>query len=130
MRVSAVGRVLATAGAGWLLQKLVRRIRYLELRDAAVLITGGSRGLGLILAREFGRHGARLAICARDPAELERASADLRSRGITVITLRCDITDRGQVGAMVQEAARELGTIDVLVNNAGSLETHQKEASR
>jgi short-subunit dehydrogenase len=122
MRVSSAGRVLATAGAGWLLQKLVRRIRYLELRDAAVLITGGSRGLGLILAREFGRHGARLAICARDPAELERASADLRSRGITVVTLRCDITDRGQVGAMVQAAARELGTIDVLVNNAGVIQ--------
>jgi NAD(P)-dependent dehydrogenase (short-subunit alcohol dehydrogenase family) len=114
--------MLATAGAGWLLRNLIRRVRCLELRDAAVLITGGSRGLGLVLAREFGRQGARVAICARDPAELERAGADLGARGMTAVALPCDVTDRGQVDAMVQTAARELGTIDVLVNNAGVIQ--------
>ena len=121
-RLSALGPMLAVAGAGWLLRNLMLRARRLELRDAAVLITGGSRGLGLVLAREFGRHGASVAICARDPAELERARADLHARGITVVALPCDVTDRRQVDAMVATAARELGTIDVLVNNAGVIQ--------
>jgi NAD(P)-dependent dehydrogenase (short-subunit alcohol dehydrogenase family) len=120
--VSALGPMLASAGAGWLLRNLIRRFRCLELRDAAVLITGGSRGLGLILAREFGRQGARVAICARDAADLERASADLGARGTTAVALPCDVTDRGQVDAMVATASRELGTIDVLVNNAGVIQ--------
>src|SRR5688572_30001582 len=60
-----------------------------------VLITGGSRGLGLVLAREFTRLGARVAICARDELELERAREELSRRG-EVFAIPCDITDRAQ----------------------------------
>ncbi|MFW6079060.1 MAG: SDR family NAD(P)-dependent oxidoreductase, partial [Gemmatimonadota bacterium] len=65
-------------GAGALLalaigRNVLRRRHTTDLSGRSVLITGGSRGLGLLLAREFGRLGARVAICARDPLELDRA---------------------------------------------------------
>ena len=84
-----------------------------------VLITGGSRGLGLILAREFTKQGARVAICARNAAELERARLDLRLWREDVITVACDITSKVEVYDMVRTAREQLGSIDVLVNNAG-----------
>jgi short-subunit dehydrogenase len=55
-----------------------------SFRGKAVLITGGSRGLGLVLARKLARERARIAIVARDEAELERAKTDLRRRGVEV----------------------------------------------
>jgi NAD(P)-dependent dehydrogenase (short-subunit alcohol dehydrogenase family) len=106
----------------WLLRTLVRQARHLDLRGSAVLITGGSRGLGLILAREFGRHGARVAVCARAADELERAREDLEGRGIPTTAILCDVSARDQVEEMVGIVARELGGIDVLVNNAGIIQ--------
>jgi NAD(P)-dependent dehydrogenase (short-subunit alcohol dehydrogenase family) len=114
---------LASGVAGALaVQAGVRRARSIELAGARVLITGGSRGLGLVLAREFGRQGARIAACARDTGELDRARADLEAGGIRATTIPCDLSDRGQVGSMVARALAELGGIDVLVNNAGVIE--------
>lgn len=72
-----------------------------NLRDKTVLLTGGSRGLGLVMARQLVQEGARLAICARDAAELERARMDLEQRGGEVLTVPCDVTDRFQVDQMV-----------------------------
>ena len=83
--------MLAAVGAYW-----YARARRLELHGAAVFITGGSRGLGLILAHKFGRHEARVAICARDSVELQRASADLGTRGKTAVTVPCDVSDWGK----------------------------------
>jgi NAD(P)-dependent dehydrogenase (short-subunit alcohol dehydrogenase family) len=93
--------------------------RKYDFRGKTVLITGGSRGLGLVLAREFGKRGARLAICARDQEELARAASDLQARGCTVETFRCDVTDKAQVESAIQAVRGRFGTIDVLVNNAG-----------
>jgi NAD(P)-dependent dehydrogenase (short-subunit alcohol dehydrogenase family) len=90
-----------------------------QLRNRVVLITGGSRGLGLALAREFGRHGARLAICGRDVATLERARDDLRSRGYEVAAMPCDIRDPDEVAGFVDLVLGHYGAIDVVVNNAG-----------
>src|SRR5688572_12023778 len=73
-----------------------------ELAGRTVLITGGSRGLGLVMAREFAREGARIVICARDSAELERARLDLTGRGADVLALRCDITKHDEVDEMVR----------------------------
>src|ERR1041384_2473590 len=69
----------AAAGLGGLMaaRALLRRAREFDFKDKTVLITGGSRGLGLVLARELAAAGARLAICARDPHELERARAEI-----------------------------------------------------
>jgi NAD(P)-dependent dehydrogenase (short-subunit alcohol dehydrogenase family) len=101
---------------------LLRARRAYDLRDRVVVITGGGRGLGLVLAREFARQGSRVAICARDPDELERARLDLEGRGATVLALPCDVTDRTQVDALVRDVSREWGTIDVLVNDAGVIQ--------
>lgn len=84
-----------------------------------VLITGGSRGLGLILAREFTKQGARVAICARNAAELERARLDLRLWREDVVTVACDVTSKLEVDDMARTVREQLGSIDVLVNNAG-----------
>ena len=100
----------------------VRRARSIDLAGLNVLITGGSRGLGLALAREFARHGARIAICGRDADTLERARADLTERGAVVFTSVCDVTDRAAVARMMREVGDAFGTIDVLVNNAGVIQ--------
>jgi short-subunit dehydrogenase len=93
-----------------------------ELTDRTVLITGGSRGLGLVLARRAVAEGARVAICARDEQELTRARQDLLAYGgteTTVLALSRDLTDANDVRTLVQEVENRLGPIDVLINNAG-----------
>ncbi|HEY8491543.1 MAG TPA: SDR family NAD(P)-dependent oxidoreductase [Dehalococcoidia bacterium] len=108
-------------GSAVALGLLARRLRQrpLDLRGRVVLVTGGSRGLGLALAREFARRGCRLVICARSEAELERARADLEARGAEVLAVPCDVGDQEQVGRLVGAATGRFGRIDVLVNNAG-----------
>src|SRR5437660_2651148 len=115
---------LVAVGAGALLaaRALYRRWREYDLRGKTVLVTGGSRGLGLVLAREFADEGANVAICARDPAELERARGDLTGRGARVFAFPCDVTERAQVKELVEVVTRRFGGIDVLVNNAGVIQ--------
>jgi NAD(P)-dependent dehydrogenase (short-subunit alcohol dehydrogenase family) len=115
--------VLITAsGVGFLLaaRAAVRWWRQYDLRDKVVLITGGSRGLGLVMARQLLHRGAQLAICARDESELERARVDL-DHG-SVLTVPCDITDRRQVQTMVDVIRGHFSRIDVLINNAGAIQ--------
>lgn len=111
---------------GWALMgvgSLLWRLRHRDLRGQVILITGGTRGLGLALAREFGRQGAHVAICARDDAELGRALAGLHAQGIEALGLTCDVADARDVERMVAEATERLGRVDVLVNNAGVIMT-------
>jgi NAD(P)-dependent dehydrogenase (short-subunit alcohol dehydrogenase family) len=117
------GLLLAAAGVGVFLaaRSLVRRSRWMELRGKSVLVTGGSRGLGLLLAREFVQAGARVAICARDQDELDRATTDLTRRGGDVAAIACDVTDREQVEQTLRDVEAHFGGIDVLVNNAGTI---------
>jgi NAD(P)-dependent dehydrogenase (short-subunit alcohol dehydrogenase family) len=121
--------MLAAAGLGAFVagRSLLRRWREYDLRGKTVLITGGSRGLGLVMAREFAREGARVAICARNNAELERARADLAARGADVLAALCDVTDRTQVSHLVETVRDRFGKIDVLVNNAGVIQVGPME---
>jgi short-subunit dehydrogenase len=109
----------SAAGLGYL---LVRRREAYDLAGRTVLITGGSRGLGLLLAREFGAQGARLALVARDEAELERAAADLHARGLEAQTWPGDVRSQVRVEEIVRDVERRLGPVDVLVNNAGVIQ--------
>jgi NAD(P)-dependent dehydrogenase (short-subunit alcohol dehydrogenase family) len=109
-----------------------RRLRRTyDLRAKAVLISGGSRGLGLALAREFARAGARLALVARDADELVRARDDLRARGAAEVIIEpCDVADGDEVTRAVVSIMASLGTVDVLVNVAGTIEVGPIEAMR
>jgi NAD(P)-dependent dehydrogenase (short-subunit alcohol dehydrogenase family) len=99
-----------------------RSRRNFDFKDKVVLITGGSRGLGLVLAREFAEHGARIAICARDAAELAAAKEDLEARGAEVFDALCDVTDSEEINHLVGDVCMRFGQIDVLVNNAGIIQ--------
>lgn len=112
----------AGAGAYFGLRAAVRAARAIDLRGRVVLITGGSRGLGLVMAREFARRGARLALSARNPDELQQAVGELTGRGAEVIGIPCDVTHRDEVTRMVGSVRHHFGRIEVLVNNAGVIE--------
>ena len=116
---TAAAGVLAGAGAIVAAGALVRRLRMASMSGKVVLITGGSRGLGFAIAREFVALGSRVVICARENAELDRAATELRAAGGTVLTIVCDVADAGQIEQMFQRTAEEFGPVDVLVNNAG-----------
>ncbi|WP_437332566.1 SDR family NAD(P)-dependent oxidoreductase [Sorangium sp. So ce394] len=112
----------AALGAAALARTAFRALRRLDLRGRVVVITGGSRGLGLLLAEEFGRHGARVAIAGRDPGALELAEQRLRALGVEVHAVACDLGDRAAAEAFIDGVARAFGRIDVLVNNAGVIQ--------
>lgn len=109
----------ATAGVAL---GLLRPKRRYEFAGRVVAITGGSRGLGLVLARRFADLGARLAICARDEGELRRAEEDLIAKGAEVHTLRCDLTVPEEAQNFIDECRVRYGGIDVLINNAGVIQ--------
>jgi len=110
----------AAAGAGVVAYILTRPKA--DLRGQTVLITGGSRGLGLALAREFAGEGCRLMLCARDTTELNRAAANLAAEGAEVRTAACDVADRTGVAQLVAETIAHYGRLDILVNNAGVIQ--------
>ncbi|MBC7921043.1 MAG: SDR family oxidoreductase [Ferruginibacter sp.] len=120
-------RLAAGAGALLATRAIVRNTRFYELRNKTVLITGGSRGLGLVVARQLAQQGARLAICARDAAELARAERDLTQRGAEVFAVTCDVTVQSEVVEMVGRVGEHYGSIDVLINNAGVIQVGPTE---
>lgn len=117
-----VGVAAVFAGQAWL-----RWMRWLEFANKTVIVTGGSRGLGLVLARELLDQGARVAICARTEEDLRTAEQELRKRG-EVIAIPCDVRDQDQVQAMVRQVIDHLGTVDVLFNVAGIIEVGPLES--
>lgn len=86
-----------------------------------VVITGGSRGLGLVLAREYARRGAIVALVARDSAELDRAAGELRANGATVSTWPMDLTQGDGCERLLEQVSAAHGAVDILVNNAGEI---------
>ena len=91
-----------------------------DLTGKAALVTGGSRGLGLQMAEALGEMGARVALTARKPQELEQACAHLKSLGIEAVSIPCDMSDPAAIAPAVEGAIAALGPIDILVNNAGT----------
>src|SRR5438046_4504568 len=87
-----------------------------------VLISGGSRGLGLILARQISSEGGKVALLARDADELERAKAELTMRGGEALAVQCDLLERSQIQAAVAEIHARYVKIDVRFNNAGIIQ--------
>ena len=86
------------------------------------MITGGARGLGLVLARQLAAQGARVALLARNPGELGRAEEQLRNAGAEVVAVPCDVRRQEQVIAAVERIVARFGSVDVLINNAGVIQ--------
>jgi len=114
--------IAAAAGALLISRAAMRRTRHFDFRGKTILITGGSRGLGIVLARQLAGEGAKLAICARDVQELEQAREELAQAGADVLVIPCDLSDRQDVNNMVDQAIAHFGGIDVLINNAGTID--------
>ena len=117
MLLTAVG-----LGAGLAVRELIGRKREENLSGQVVLITGGSKGLGIAMARRFAAEGCRLAITARNREELHGAKRELERRGAQVFSVPCDVTDEAQVKQMIAEVIAHFGRIDILVNNAGQIQ--------
>ena len=91
----------------------------MDVAGKVVVITGASRGIGADLARGFADAGARLALSARTESQLDEVADRVRSIGGEAVVIPADVEDRSSLQAMVDRVGRELGPIDVLVNNAG-----------
>jgi NAD(P)-dependent dehydrogenase (short-subunit alcohol dehydrogenase family) len=119
--IAATG-VAAAAAAYALRPRPVKR-----RSDKIVLITGGSRGLGLALAERYARSGAKLILAARDQEELARARHTLLARQAIqsaddVLLIPADLTDAAQAISLIEHAIAHFGRIDILINNAGIIE--------
>ncbi len=92
----------------------------LGLRNRAAIVAAASKGLGRAVAEELGREGARVAICARDAEELERAVAAIRRAGAPAVYSEAfDVTDAARVQGFVAAVEREFGRVDICITNAG-----------
>ena len=106
---------------GWITARVIRTAQY-SLRGKVALISGGSRGLGLVLARHICDQGGNVALLAREPEELARAKADLTARDGKVLTIECDLLEHDQIQAAVRKVVDHFDRIDILINNAGMIE--------
>ncbi len=107
---------------------IARRNRRIELGGKTAIVTGGSRGLGLVLGRELVDEGVRVALFARTAADLAAAKADLQRRGGVAEAFVCDVSDQEQVNGAVHQAKQALGPIDLLFNVAGIIEVGPLDA--
>ncbi|HEY3653138.1 MAG TPA: SDR family NAD(P)-dependent oxidoreductase [Streptosporangiaceae bacterium] len=101
-----------------------------DLHGEVAVVTGASRGLGLLLARELAGQGCPLVICARDAAELDRAADELRAAGAEVTTVACDVTDEATPQLLVDTAVQRYGRLDILVSNAGVIQVGPVQAAQ
>src|SRR5438874_5928715 len=106
-----------TVGSG---HKSTEEIMEVRLDGKSAIVTGGSKGLGLAIAREFAASGADVAILARDEAALADARAEIQkgAKG-KVLAISCDVSKAGPIEAACAQANRQFGKVDIFVNNAG-----------
>jgi gluconate 5-dehydrogenase len=101
-----------------------------SLEGRVAIVTGGSRGLGRMMAEGLAEAGAIVVLCARDLEACEASAEALRSSGARCMALRCDVTEPAEVEALAERTVEEFGRVDVLVNNAGyTWETRLEDVS-
>jgi len=95
-------------------------LKSFSLEGRVALVTGGNKGLGLVMARSLAEAGARVAVTSREKQRAEEAAASIaEATGAKTLGLQAEVTDASQVEAMVQAVEDAFGQLDVLVNNAG-----------
>jgi citronellol/citronellal dehydrogenase len=106
----------------------------MSLQGKRIFITGGSRGIGLAIALRAARDGASIAIAAKTsdpnpklPGTIHTAAEKIRAAGGTALPIQCDLRDEGQITAAVEQAAKEFGGIDILINNASAINLTRTE---
>jgi 3-oxoacyl-[acyl-carrier protein] reductase len=91
----------------------------MKLKEKVALITGAGRGIGKAVATAYAREGAKLALCARTPGELDETVTELRGLKAQAEGWICDVSLEGPVKELIANVQKQFGRIDVLVNNAG-----------
>jgi NAD(P)-dependent dehydrogenase (short-subunit alcohol dehydrogenase family) len=91
----------------------------MKLRDKVAIITGATKGIGLACAQEFALEGAKVVLAGRTESLGEAAAEEIRAGGGDAVFVRCDVSQKEQVDALVQATVDRYGCIDVVVNNAG-----------
>ncbi len=91
----------------------------MNLHGKVAIVTGGSRGIGHAVVSAFARQGAAVTVCGRDPAALEKVTAELESSGAQLLAVKADVTQPSEVERMVEACLERFGAVNVLVNNAG-----------
>lgn len=113
---------LLITGAAITARALDDSLNKIQLQGKVVLITGGTRGLGLIMARMLAAEGAKVVICGKLKENLQKASEDLSYRGTDFLAIPCDITNQQQVKDMVRQIKGKMGSVDIIINNASVIQ--------
>jgi NAD(P)-dependent dehydrogenase (short-subunit alcohol dehydrogenase family) len=92
----------------------------IDMKDKVALVTGGSKGIGLAVARAFAKSGAKVAIVARGAQALQTARASLVGEGLNVRDYVCDVSKASEINAAFDKVISDFGKVDILVNNAGT----------
>ena len=100
----------------------------MSLAGKKIFITGGSRGIGLAIAIRAAKDGAMIAIAAKTsepnpklPGTIHTAASEITAAGGRALAIQCDLRDENQISAAVDQAAKEFGGIDILINNASAI---------
>jgi short-subunit dehydrogenase len=121
-RLNLIAKAAIGAGVYAAARTAIALSRRYTFRNRLVVITGGSRGLGLLIARRLADEGAALVLCARDQQELATAAEELRYRAPYVATFTCDLSQPPEIQSLFERIRREIGSVDVLINNAGIIQ--------
>ena len=122
LKLNNATKALFGLGAAFAARGLYRQLRRTGLRRKVVCIFGGTRGLGLDLARTLEARGCHVALCARDPDEVARARADVAADGSTVIAEICDATKEWDVRQFIDKVTSRFGEIDIIVTCAATIQ--------
>jgi 3-oxoacyl-[acyl-carrier protein] reductase len=91
----------------------------MQFKDSVVIVTGSSRGIGKAIALAFAKEGARVVVSARNKENLKSVVNEIQSTGSTALAVEADIANISDASNLIEQAVRQFGQIDVLVNNAG-----------
>jgi len=119
---SLLSMAIGAAATVAAVRRMIRSKRRISFTGQTVVITGGSRGLGLVMARRLAAERANLVLLARDDRELARAKLDLQQYGVDVLAIPCDVRDEDDVKKAFARIIERFGRIDVLINNAGVIQ--------